>query len=172
MISRSETVPANLAECWGDCQKKYFGGLAMRVCDPRRTARQRLPRGAALPRPPPDGFPVVLGQLPPEEPLPDRAPLPDDLAPLDEPFDAPPELPRAPPWLLPVPLLIVASVESTERCLPYLMSKVTHGNCAYRITILLLVLVGMLHVGCLRASLVTHLMRWAAMRVEACKATG
>jgi len=52
------------------------------------------------------------------------------------------------------------------------MSKVTQDSCAYRITILLLVLVGMLHVGCLRASLVTQQMGWAAMRVEACKATG
>lgn len=111
MIFDLETVFANLAVCWGDFPEKYFGGLAERVCDPRRTVRQRLPRGAALPRPPPDGFPVVLGQLPPEEPLPDRPPLPADLAPLDEPFDAPPELPRAPPWLPPVPLLIAALIE-------------------------------------------------------------
>lgn len=81
---------------------------------PRQTTLHRLPRGVALPRPPPDGFPVVLGQLPPEEPLPDRPPLPPDLAPLDEPFDEPPELPRAPLWLPPVPLLIVASVEHRE----------------------------------------------------------
>ncbi len=63
-----------------------------------------------MPRPPPDGFPVVLGQFPPEVPLPDRPPLPVDLAPLEEPFDAPPELPRVPPWLPPVPLLIATSI--------------------------------------------------------------
>lgn len=40
-----------------------------------------------MPRPPPDGFPVVLGQLPPVEPLLNRPP-PVDLAPPDEPFDA------------------------------------------------------------------------------------
>jgi hypothetical protein len=71
-----------------------------------------LPRGAALPRPPPDGLPVVLGQFPPEEPLPERLLLPVDLAPPDEPFDAPPTLPRPAPWPPPVPLLIASSIEN------------------------------------------------------------
>ncbi|SAK72191.1 hypothetical protein AWB75_03846 [Caballeronia catudaia] len=100
----------------------------MRVCDPRRTVRQRLPRGAALPRRPPDGFPVVLGQLPPEEPPPDRPPLPADLAPPDEPFDAPPELPRGPPWLPPVPLLITASIENVGCRQPRPMSRMAHRD--------------------------------------------
>lgn len=131
--------------------KKISEGLAVRVCDPQRTVRQRLPRGAALPRLPPDEFPVVLGQLPPEEPLPDRPSLPVDLAPLDEPFDAPPALPRVPPWLPLAPLLIAASVENTEvrRYSPCLMNKVAHGNCDHRIKILLLVPVSMLYIGCL-----------------------
>lgn len=96
----------------------------------------RLPRGAALPRPPPEGLPVVLGQLPPEEPLLDRPPLPADLDPLDEPFDAPPELPRAPLWLPPVPLLIDASLEHLGCYQPRPMSRFAHRNPGCRSTIL------------------------------------
>lgn len=80
----------------------------------RQTMRHRLARGVALPLPPPDGFPVVLGQLPPEEPFAGRPLLPPDFAPLEEPFDVPPELPRVPLWLPPAALFIAASKGDVE----------------------------------------------------------
>lgn len=72
--------------------------------------RQRL--GALLPRPPPDGCPVVLGQLPPlpEEEL-DEPPFPplEGAPPFDppcDPPDLPPELPPFPPDIVGVSIIV------------------------------------------------------------------
>lgn len=103
----------------------------------RLRTRHRLPRGVALPRPPPDGFPMALGQLPPGKPLVERSPPLFDLAPLDEPFDVLPEFPLVPLRLPAVPLLIAVSF---EKCRAQL-AAFDKSNCAWesdRLTTILL----------------------------------